>query len=53
MNKVHEFVFAANQQQNETYRFKDAMMQNNASDFVIKRAPGMTPHTSLSGGTTT
>ena len=34
LNKVYEFVFAANQQQNETYTFKDAMLQDDASDFI-------------------
>ncbi len=34
LNKVYEFAFAANQQQNETYTFKDAMLQDDASDFI-------------------
>ena len=34
INKVHEFIFAANQQQNETYTFKDALLQDDAADFI-------------------
>ena len=34
INKVHEFIFAANQQQNETYTFKDAMLEDDAADFI-------------------
>ena len=34
INKVFEFAFAANEQQNETYTFKDAMLQDDSSDFI-------------------
>ena len=34
INNNQEFAFAANQQQNETYTFKDAMQQEDSSDFV-------------------
>ena len=34
INKVHEFIFAANQQQNEAYTFKDALLQDDTADFI-------------------
>ncbi len=34
INKISEFAFAANQQQNETYTFKDAMLQDDHVDFI-------------------
>ena len=34
VNQLYGFLFAANQQQNETYTFKDTMLQDDASDFI-------------------
>ena len=48
LNKVHEFVFAANQQQNETYTFKDAMLQDDASDFIKAMLKEISDHESNS-----
>ena len=33
-NKIFEFAFAANQQQNETYTFKDAIKKDDSDDFI-------------------
>ena len=46
LNKVHEFAFAANQQQNETYTFKDAMLQDDASDFIKAMIKEISDHES-------
>ena len=35
INHVHHMIFAANQEQNETYTFKDMMNQPDKNDFIL------------------
>jgi len=44
INKVFEFVFAANQQQNETYTFKDAMLQDDSDAFIKAMVKEISDH---------
>ena len=44
INKVFEFAFAANQQQNETYTFKDAMLQDDIGDFIKAMVKEISDH---------